>query len=60
MEIFLERFSDLGSCYIFLESDVLIYLWPMFSFYTPLTTPENQSFSGVFTGYRMEALAKNE
>ena len=33
--------------------------WPMFPFYTPLKTPENQRFSDVFSGCRMGTLAKN-
>ena len=31
----------------------------MFSFYTPVKTPENQKFFCIFTGYKMETLAKN-
>ena len=31
----------------------------MFPFFTPLKTPENQRFSGVFRGYKMRTLAKN-
>ena len=31
----------------------------MFPFYTPLETPENQRFSGVFRRYKMGKLARN-
>ena len=31
----------------------------MFPFYTPLKTPENQRFSRVFRGYKMETFARN-
>ena len=31
----------------------------MFPFYTPLKTPENQRFSGVFRGYKMGTSAGN-
>ena len=31
----------------------------MFPFYTPLKTPKNQRFSGVFRGYKKGTLARN-
>ena len=37
----------------------LTHFWPMFPFYTPLKTPENQRFPGVFRGCKMATLARN-
>ena len=37
----------------------LTHFWPMFLFYTPLKTSENQKLSGVFRGYKMGTLARN-
>ena len=41
------------------QGRLLTHFWPMFPFYTPLKTPENQRFSGVFRGYKMGTLARN-
>ena len=38
---------------------LLTHFYPIFPFYTPLKTPENQRFSGVFRGYKMRALVRN-
>ena len=38
---------------------LLTDFWPMFPFYTPLKTPENLWFSGVFRWYKMGTLARN-
>ena len=37
----------------------LTHFWPMPPFYTPLKSPENLWFSGIFRGYKMGILVRN-
>ena len=41
------------------ELQFLTHLFPMFPFYTPLKTSENQRFSDVFRGYKKGTLGRN-
>ena len=38
----------------------LTHFWPIFAFYSLLKSLENIWFSGVFSGYKLETLSRNE
>ena len=49
--------TDLSNAFECLHHEILTCFMPLVSFYTPLKTSENQTFSDVFRGYRKRPVA---